>query len=126
MKPSTLIISISIVLSCVLYTSCSSHDTPRDPLNSTEGQKQYARKLAQREVRVTRVTLERGGHGCLKANQSVRLEVTDGEHGSEMHTFRDTHRDFPKFAALRTGQELRFEFTELDGDPNCSLPGGTD
>lgn len=143
MKTSTLIISISIVFSSVLYTSCLSRNGSPNPSNTsgqnnTSGQanasgqnlsetdrlKRNAKRIAEREVKVTRVAIEKAHLSC--ANQAVRFRVTDGEHGDEMHLFRDSHRDFRKLANLQVGQEIKFEFSEIDGDPNCSLAGGED
>ena len=38
-------------------------------------------------------------------------------------TFDDNHVDYAKIAALRAGQEVRFRYEPLDGDPKLTSGG---
>lgn len=81
--------------------------------------KERARRVSQSTYRITQIIPQyKGSMRCDTATSGVELRITNGER-NEIPTFYETHRDYGKIKNLRPGQEIRFEYSDVDGDPTC-------
>lgn len=87
--------------------------------------KERARRVSQSTYRITQIIPQyKGSMNCDTATSGVQLRVANDER-NEIPTFYETHRDYGRIKTLRPGQEIKFEYSDVDGDPTCEYWDGS-
>ncbi|HEU0144837.1 MAG TPA: hypothetical protein VFQ47_08625 [Nitrososphaera sp.] len=136
MKTASLLLIISVSLGC-LCISCSrsgqvtihhpdgSTTTGQALSNSSVDPKTEKNHLAAKyytgkDWQVTKITVRPSSLSY--AQKEVLVQVQDGNDLRDL-VFSDKHVEFGKFSQLRAGNEVRFDFSTIDGDPELKGAG---
>jgi hypothetical protein len=93
-------------------------DSSVDP--KTEKDHLRAKYYTGKDWQVTKVTIRPSSLSY--AQQEVLVQVQDGNDRRDL-VFSDKHIEYGKFSQLRQGNEVRFDFSTIDGDPQLKDAG---
>lgn len=93
-------------------------DNSIDP--KTEKNHLRAKYYTGKDWKVTRAIIQFSS--SRHANKEVFLQVEDGNDARAL-IFTDKHVEYGKFSQLRPGNEVRFDFSTIDGDPQLRIDG---